>query len=183
MKKIAICFLVSWFMVAGLTAQSYHSAIGLRLGTDFGFTYQQRVGKNNTIEGIIQTGLFERSGQFAVIFEQHQPLLSRGLNMYYGAGPQIGWQEYRGDQVVHTIGGLALIIGAEMSLGKIILSYDIKPNVNLFGQASLFNVDTAISVRTAIVKKSSFDGKNSKSKRNSKSSKPTKVKKKKTHSM
>lgn len=153
-------FLLSFFITTETSAQSYHSALGLRIGNNIGFTYQQRVGKNQTIESILQTGLFRNSGQFAVLFEQHNSLISRGFNFYYGAGPHIGWHEDRIEKVTGTVGGLALIVGAEMSLGSIILSYDIKPAINLFGNAPVINFDTALSVRTAIVKKSRFSKRN-----------------------
>lgn len=153
-------FLLSLSFSFEMHAQSYHSALGLRIGNNIGFTYQQRVGKNQTIESILQTGLFRNSGQFAVLFEQHNSLISRGFNFYYGGGPHIGWYENRQEMVIGTVGGLAFIVGAEMSLGSIILSYDIKPAINLFGNAPIINFDTALSVRTALVKKSKFSKRN-----------------------
>ena len=169
-----------------LSAQSYHTALGLRLGTDVGFSIQQRIGESQTLEGIIQTGLFRRTGQFAALYEQHSSLISKGFNFYYGAGPQVGWYEDRETRITSITGGVALIIGAEMSLGKLILSYDIKPNVNVFGNAPIINVDSAISIRTAIVKKGKYSKKNNK-KGNTNKSNSNKSNgglfKKKTHKM
>jgi len=72
-----------------------------------------------------------------------------------------------------------------MTLGSLVLSYDIKPNINAFGNAPLINFDTAISVRKVLVKKSKFNKKRSSGWFKSKSSddKQKKSKKKKTHSM
>jgi hypothetical protein len=160
LDKSKLLFFILLLTNSLLNAQSYHTALGLRLGTDVGFTIQQRVGNSQTIEGIIQTGLFRRTGQFAALYQQHNSLISKGFNFYYGVGPQIGWYEIRETRETSTTGGMALIVGAEMSLGKLILSYDIKPNVNVFGGAPFINVDSAISVRTAIVKKGKYSKKN-----------------------
>jgi len=178
---LSICLIFLPFLVF---SQSYHSAFGLRIGTDFGLTYQQRVGNRSTVEGILQTGLFDRSGQIAALYEHHTPLVSKGLNFYMGAGPQVGWLENRNEGVVKATGGLALIGGAEMTLGSIVLSYDIKPNINVFGNVSLINFDTALSVRKVITKRSKYNKKRKGWFRSDQSSKPQKApKKKKTHRM
>jgi hypothetical protein len=70
-----------------------------------------------------------------------------------GAGPQIGWYEVQRDLPMQTSGGFSVIGGAEMTLGKISLSFDIKPNIHLINSQRFINVESAISVRAVIVKK------------------------------
>lgn len=169
MRLLFVFFLITICLLPA-AGQSYQSALGLRVGTDIGFTYQQRIAKYQTIEGILQTALFRRSGQFAAVWEFHNALISRGFNFYYGVGPQFGWIEDRNDQYSYGTGGVTGIVGAEMTLGKIVLSFDIKPDLNFIGvnnsPARPLNIGSALSVRTVIVKKGRF-GKRKKSKNKS----------------
>ncbi len=162
-RLLIFVFISSLLNVANLQAQSYHSALGMRIGTDIGFTYQQRIARYQTIETIIQNRWFRQEGQLAALWEYHNPLVTRGINFYYGIGPQFGWKEDQDGFDLYYSAGIAGIVGAELTLGKIVVSFDIKPNINAIGvkdtPISPFNIDSALSVRTVIVKRSRFSKK------------------------
>src|SRR5690606_17873447 len=70
-------------------AQKYRTAAGVRFGGEtVGFTVQQKILPKSTLEGIAMAGKREVSG--TVLFEQHFPIITRGLNYYIGAGAHLG---------------------------------------------------------------------------------------------
>lgn len=142
-----------------LTAQSYDSSLGLRLGTDWGATVQLRlpqVHKNFVLEGIVQSSLSKDEGSLTVLGKQHQPLLSRRLNLFYGAGAHFGWSDELDKETGEPVGGpvgVDGVIGLEATFARINLSYDFKPAINIGGGSSFLDAHTAISVRYVIAKR------------------------------
>lgn len=142
-----------------LTAQSYDSSLGLRLGTDWGATVQLRlpqVHKNFVVEGILQSSLQKDQGSFTLLGKQHRPLLSRRLNLFYGAGAHFGWSDELDAETGEPVGGpvgVDGVIGLEATFGGFNLSYDFKPALNVGGGSSFLDTQTAISVRYVIAKR------------------------------
>lgn len=144
MKKIIVLFiLVNLYLIS--VAQGYDTAFGIRLGTEWGLTVQQRIAKRTTIEGIIQSSVNRSETTISILGEQHYPLLLRNFNIYGGAGLHKGWAGKQADYGDPF--GLTLIGGAEISVGKINLSWDFKPSINLVGGESPVYAHTGISVR------------------------------------
>jgi hypothetical protein len=119
-----------------LGAQSYDTAFGMRLGTDWGLTVKQRIFDKTTLEAILQTSLQREEALVTLLSTQHMPFITKRLNIYGGGGLHKGW----GSGPTNTEGspyedpfGLTLIGGIELSLGKLNLTYDIKPAINLIG--------------------------------------------------
>lgn len=139
-----------------LAAQSYDAAIGLRLGTEIGATAQLRlplVHKNFVAEGIVHQSLRRNEGSLTLLGKQHQNILSRRLNIFYGAGVHVGWTDEINTKTGEVYGrplGIDGIIGAEATFAKINLSYDFKPAINFGGDAFPVSVQTSISVRYVI---------------------------------
>jgi len=55
--KLKSCLLISLFSflsILSLQAQSYNTALGVRLDTDWGVSLQQRIANKTTIEGLLQ---------------------------------------------------------------------------------------------------------------------------------
>lgn len=152
---LLLCLLSS----ATLVAQSYDAAVGLRLGTEIGATGQVRlpqIHKNFVLEGIIHQSLNRNEGQLTLLGKQHQNLLSRRLNIFYGAGLHWGWTDEinnKTGEVYSRPFGLDGIIGAEATFAKINVSYDFKPSINVGGGAFPISVQTGISVRYVIAKR------------------------------
>lgn len=155
-RTLLFIFLLS---SAFLSAQSYDAALGLRLGTEWGVTAQVRlpfVQKNFVGEAILQSSLQRDEGLFTLLGKQHRPLLSRRLNLFYGAGLHTGWNneiDAESGQKASGPFGVTGVVGAEMTIGKVNLSYDFKPAVNLSGGNSVLYTQTAVSVRYVIAKR------------------------------
>lgn len=151
------------FLPGTLFAQSYITSAGLRLAKGnnrmVGLTLQQRMLKNVTFEGIIQTD-FRDNHTVSLLLEKHQPLIGKRLNFYYGAGLGLGNEEsfYRVEETnekVFTYGnktiGVDAIAGVEFTMLKLNVSLDMKPNFNLVGRENFMSWQTGISIRSVIV--------------------------------
>jgi len=172
--KVFLLFAALFFFSGISSAQTYFTAGGLRLGTDWGLTIQQRVAKKTTVETILQSSLFREEVMITILGEQHGPLLSRRFNVYGGAGLHKGWSTARrvnGEDQPEYKGpfGITLIGGAEMTIGRLNLSYDFKPAINISGGEQTFYAQSGISARYVIVKKPAWE-KNKKGKKKKKKS-------------
>lgn len=157
----ALCF--------SLTAQSYNTVAGMRLGTDWGLTVKQRVYDNYTAELLVQSSLVREETMITVLAARHHNILTRHLNIYFGAGLHKGWvgegtdpenpPDY-GDSF-----GLDGIGGIEFTIGQVNVSYDIKPAVNLVGGEKRFYTQTGISLRYRLWKRNKLQWEKSKKRR------------------
>ncbi len=148
------------FVLANLTlfsiainAQAYMTAGGLRAGTDWGLTVQQRLTKNMTFEGIVQSSLQREEVMLTGLAERHYALVFRGLNLYTGAGLHKGFlSNKQSAELVPTNNykdpmGITFIGGAELTLGRFNFSYDFKPAINIVGGEKKFYTQSGVSVR------------------------------------
>lgn len=138
-------------MAAAALAQSYTTAAGLRMGTDWGLSIQQRILKRATVECILQSSLQREELMLTVLAEHHQPILSRRLNLYGGAGLHKGFLSSSAADWEAPF-GISLIGGAEFTIARLALSWDFKPAINLWGGQRNFYAQTGISVRYVVVK-------------------------------
>lgn len=143
------------------TAQSYNTAFGLRVGTEWGFTVKQRILSHTTLEGIFQSSLEREEVMLTALAEQHFRLLTRRFNVYLGGGFHKGWRtgEIEYDDAGNAINdydnpfGLTIIFGAEITLGRLNLSYDFKPAMNISGGSQRFYYQTGVSLRYVLFKR------------------------------
>lgn len=142
-----------------LSAQSYDLALGLRLGTEIGATAQLRlpqVHKNFVAESIIHQSLNRNEGSLTVLGKQHQNILSRRLNIFYGAGAHIGWTEEinvdTGERYARPF-GIDGIVGAEATFARVNVSYDFKPAINIGGGQFPLSIQTGVSIRYVLSKR------------------------------
>ncbi len=137
-------------------AQTYNFSGGIRLGTEYGFTFKYRIANKLTLEGIIQSPVKDNVAITSLLLEKHNSILTKGFNIYLGGGIQKGW--VLSDDVAYGDPfGLVGIIGAEFNFAKLNLSYDIKPAVNFVGGSSTVNLQTGISVRYIFSKNGIFE--------------------------
>ena len=139
-----------------LPAQSYNTTLGMRLGTDWGMSVKQRVAKKTTLEMIMQSSLQREEVLLTLLGEQHLPLPTRRLNVYTGAGLHKGWINRPADPEVPVYKdpfGLTFLMGIEMTLLRMNLSYDFKPAFNLTGGEQRVYFQTGVSVRYVIAKR------------------------------
>ncbi|MCP9235036.1 hypothetical protein [Lewinella sp. JB7] len=160
MKHWSVLLLL--WLPALVGAQSYDAALGIRIGTEWGATAQLRlpqIHKNFVVESIISSSIGTDEGTVTLLGKQHQPLLSRRLNLFYGAGLHAGWNNEIDTETGETFNGpkgLTGIVGLEATVGKVNLSYDFKPALNVSGGSSVLNTQTAVSVRYVIGKRNSL---------------------------
>ncbi len=153
MKKVFL-LLIGIAIAPYFYAQSYNTAAGMRLGTDWGLTVKQRIAKKATLEGILQSSLQREEVLVTIMGEQHFPILSRRFNLYYGGGLHKGWiNEPSGEEPIKDPFGITFIGGIEFSIGRLNLTYDFKPAINLSGGEENFYSQTGISIRYILVKR------------------------------
>jgi hypothetical protein len=153
MKKLLLLAALQAFPIF-FYAQSYNTAGGIRLGTDWGLTFQQRIAKKTTLEAVLQKGFVQDEILLTLLGEQHFPILSRRLNLYFGGGVHAGWSSaaFRSGGYKNPI-GITGIGGLEFSIGRLNLSWDFKPVYNLVGGESEFYLHSGLSARYIFVKR------------------------------
>lgn len=149
MKKLIFSFLALLFALS-LHSQAYMTAGGLRLGTDWGLTLQQRLAKRLTGEVILQSSFVRDEAMLSLLLERHVPLLVRHFNVYGGVGLHYGWG-FDQPATYRNPAGVSFVGGVELTLGKINLSYDLKPAINAVGGDRFLYAQTALSVRYVLL--------------------------------
>lgn len=156
MKKIATIITLAALATSAF-AQRYNTAFGVRLGTDWGITIQQRIAERTTLEAIVQAGFKRSEAMVTLLGEQHFPFLGRRFNTYIGAGPHIGWRtddpgspEFGADYKNPL--GVTFIGGIELNLFRLNVSWDFKPAINLVGGVKSVYFQSGVSLRYIIFK-------------------------------
>ncbi|MDO8367990.1 MAG: hypothetical protein Q7T20_14405 [Saprospiraceae bacterium] len=145
--------------IAPTVAQRYKTAAGVRFDNGFNLTVQQYITKGWTIEGILHTPLIaSKDLGITLLAEKHHKILFKGTNLYAGAGAHYYWQQNSvrdADEIHENVMGLSGIAGLEVSLGRINLAVDWKPELHLSGdQARPFEWNGAsVSLRYIIEKR------------------------------
>ena len=155
MKQIVLAlFLFSCFGGGGeLSAQRYFNALGLRMGTDWGMTYQQRVAKRWTVEGILNREKDRDLTMLTVLGERHAPLIGKRLNFYIGGGFHQGFLDtpIDGPDPENPF-GVTGIAGLEFTIARLSASFDVKPAINLVNAPDPIFFQSGLSVRYVIGK-------------------------------
>lgn len=172
-----------------LSAQSYFTAVGIRLGNSIGLTVNQRLQKKWSAEGILQNDL-NGTISISALARKHTAIIARGLNLYAGVGPQLRLTEIEQtslnpssqgidqdeDLSSYDFGvGLELIFGGEITLGRINVSLDAKP-VIIPGESDFFQPQGAFSARYVLFKTSQAQKKRWRKKRKARKKKRRKRK-------
>jgi hypothetical protein len=142
--------LFSFFLTPlSMSAQGYGTAIGGRFGNGWGLTLQQQVSLNVTVEAILQKGVKTQDATLYVLGEKHKNFLTHGFNFYFGGGLYKTWLEQDANLKVQPTDpwGISPIGGIEITLGKINISGDFKPNLKLAGDGTGFSWQSGVSVR------------------------------------
>ncbi len=155
MLRNTILFLPLFFLVQGLQAQKYVTAAGMRLGTDWGVTVQQKIARRLSVEAIAQSSLQRDEIMLTGLLEHHMPFLGRRFNLYLGAGVHKGWLgEDRAEDTPTRYEdpfGITFVGGLEFTIGRLNLSYDLKPAINLQGGTRNFYTQSGLSLRFVII--------------------------------
>lgn len=169
--RCLLCLVVMSSCFSGqLFAQKYGNALGVRLSDgniyrSVGITYQQRVLKNITIEGILQTD-FSHNTMLQGMIEHHIPIITKRLNYYMGTGLTLGREQStyiesitrnKVTSYANATLGANLIAGLEITLLKYNISIDYKPNFNIVGREKWIQGEVGISARAVIMNGAAFD--------------------------
>jgi hypothetical protein len=137
--------------------QRYKTAAGIRIDNGLNLTVQQYITNGWTAEGILHTSIASEDLGITLLAEKHHKILFRGLNFYSGAGVHyygLNNNPREGEVVEKNVFGASFIGGVEMSLGKINLAVDWKPELHLSGEVRPFDWNGAsLSVRYIIAKR------------------------------
>ncbi|MBK8558040.1 MAG: hypothetical protein IPL65_20865 [Lewinellaceae bacterium] len=151
------CLLAFLGISTAISAQSYKTAVGVRLDQGVNLTLQQRLTQKWTAEGILHTSLRSDDLGLTVLAERHHKILFRGLNFYYGAGAHYYTQSNSNrleNEVSKNVSGVSFVGGAEISLGRINVGIDFMPELHLSGD-TVYPLEwnrAAVSVRYILVK-------------------------------
>ncbi len=155
MKKLLL-LIPTLLILTFASAQSYNTALGFRLGTDWGVSWQQRILKKTTIETIVQSSFFREEALLTVLGEQHNPILGRRFNLYVGGGFHKGWLNQGENSEIKDPFGLTGVFGLEFTLARVNVSFDFKPAVNLVGGEKRIYSQSGFSVRYVLFKKKKY---------------------------
>ncbi|MBK8045091.1 MAG: hypothetical protein KBG02_08195 [Haliscomenobacter sp.] len=174
-RSLIMKYLLLFIGFAGLGvqtfAQSYNTAAGIRLGTDWGLTVRQRVYENITGELILQSSLQREETAITLMGVVHQPLVVRNLNLYVGGGVHKGWtSEAVGTEKLKDPFGIDVMAGVEITISKVNLSWDFKPAINISGGEKTFYSQTGISLRYVLWKREKYEWEKNSNRRKKKNS-------------
>ena len=141
--------LFTFLLPLSMSAQGYGTAAGVRIGDGIGITFQQQVALNTSIEAILQRKFANSDATLSLLYEKHQNVLTRGLNIYAGGGVYYTWIENDANAIVQPKNafGVSPIAGAELTIGSFNVAFDFKPNIKLTGSGTGFQMQSALSVR------------------------------------
>jgi len=132
--------------------------MGLRMGSDFGITLQQKLAGPLTLETMVSSSAVTNETTATLLAEMHNPLISKRFNFYIGAGPHYRWlPPVEGQE--DDFYGVTAIAGAEMTLGRVNISWDYKPTYHLNAKEFPFENQTAVSLRYVFIQKVGKDKK------------------------
>ncbi|TNE64417.1 MAG: hypothetical protein EP344_03755 [Bacteroidetes bacterium] len=159
MRIIRFCSLAILCLLCmnAVQAQSYKTAAGIRVDNGVQLTVKQYLINNWTAEGILHTAIGSEDLGLTLLAEKHQKIIFRGTNLYYGAGAHYYWKNepFRSEnEFNNNVYGLSFIGGAEISLGRINLAVDWKPELHLSESSQVFDWNGAsVSVRYIFAKR------------------------------
>ena len=90
----------------------------------------------------------------SLLFDKHQPIITRNFNLFYGAGLSMNWfyenHEYASQR--RKI-GVPVQVGLEFTVGKINLSWDYTPILYISTNSNAFDTLKGLSVRYVFINK------------------------------
>lgn len=132
-----------------ISAQSYNTGIGARVGFFNGITLKHFVSPSNALEGIVS---FRWGGAIITgLYEWQQPIHSApGLDYYLGVGAHIGFfDKYKWDEDQSSVFGADLVAGLEYTFptAPFSIALDYKPAFNFIGDNHIWADGVALSLR------------------------------------
>lgn len=135
-------------------SQSYQVAAGLRLGGGVGISIQSLLSRQLSIETQLRHRPSLDYTELALLVKDHHKFAFRRFNMYVGGGMFSGWYSREVPSENSSADwGVSLIAGLEVTVGKLNLSVDLRPDINLSGGGQVLSVHSGIGIRTVLVRR------------------------------
>jgi hypothetical protein len=146
------------FLIAGLllaftstiSAQSYETGIGAKLGFYNGVSVKHFISPNNALEGVVS---FRWGGAIITgLYEWQQPIYSApGIDYFVGAGAHVGFfdkHKYKHDEA-SSVFGIDVIVGIEYTLPTVpfTIGIEYKPAFNFVGDTHIWGDGLGVSLR------------------------------------
>lgn len=141
--------LVLLFGSGSADGQSYEWAAGLQLSKFMGISAVYSPKEKYSFEAVLSKNMWTGESGVSLIGRHHKKIITRGLNFYGGGGLHYGMFD---DGERGNFGGLLLQGGAEMSLGKTNLSFNITPLVGVGNQDVKFRIGSDVTIRYILKK-------------------------------
>ncbi len=151
--KLCVALLLWAIQLTTVRAQGYNTALGLRVGSAAGISLVQRVGNHVSVEAFAVNRFLTDAYTLTLVGRRHIPLVLKRVNVFVGAGLHKGWnyedRTRRGNPF-----GFDIQAGAEVAFGRINVSYDFVPQINVTGGVFPFRLTSAVGLRYVIDKRS-----------------------------
>lgn len=138
-----------------IKAQSYRTALGVRVGSDFGLSLNQSIWKRLTCEGIYISPFNNElingnnNNKVLLLVKRHQSILSKRFNVFAGIGYGRSYSSII--DVRHNL--LPIQVGAEMTIGRFNFSLDYLPLVSFGQNEEASGNNLGFSVRYVLLKR------------------------------
>lgn len=133
-----------------ISAQSYNTGIGAKLGFYNGVTVKHFIAPKNAIEGIAS---FRWGGAIITgLYEWQQPIMSApGLDYYVGAGAHVGFfdkYKYKHKEA-SSVFGVDVAVGMEYTfpMAPFTIGLEYKPAFNFIGDNHIWGDGLGVSLR------------------------------------
>ena len=150
MRRLVLTIALALLVSAGVGAQDYNWAVGVRLGDDMGgISVKRSIGAHDKIEGILAFPYWH-GVNLTALYQRYIPIET--FQFYYGAGGHIGnWRHKNdGESKNYSFLGVDCIVGIEFTLLRSIplsLSIDYKPSYNFTGHSGFNSSGGGIGLR------------------------------------
>ncbi|MBX2817184.1 MAG: hypothetical protein KTR24_14345 [Saprospiraceae bacterium] len=136
-------------------AQAYFTAGGIRMGPSWGITVQQRILERVTGEFVLSQSLANKESSIYLMGKLHNSLVTKHANLFVGGGIHRSWNRAATEEKKRMDGGgMAAVVGAELTIGKVNISWDYRPRLDLTsGATRFFSAESALYIRYILIKK------------------------------
>jgi hypothetical protein len=134
--SIRIFFFASLLIPTAVSAQAYKTAAGLRMGSGFHVSVKQQLADRWTGEVLLTPNWSPTGPGVTMMGAYNRKVLFRGIGLFYGGGGHYYWDytPARDERTERTqVYGLTLIGGMELTMKRLNISLDLKPEVHIGG--------------------------------------------------
>jgi hypothetical protein len=158
-KSLALLTFLCVLMLQQIGAQTYNTAIGVRVNDGLNVTLKNSLSKKYMLETILHTPIFNENVGVTLMLERHRKIMTRNLSLFYGGGPHAYFKRTSTmndvSETNKNVYGLSGIGGLDLCIGRLNVSVDLMPELHIITESSkaLELNGASVSVRYIIDKK------------------------------